>query len=103
MTELEKMQNLHHRSVAGETLSNVDKANLQNWYDRSDREEDALLNGFTQVQSLEELRENLAMVNQQAANISHEIRSLTAENAALQEQNHALRNALEISLLEKVA
>jgi predicted nucleic acid-binding Zn-ribbon protein len=103
MTELEKLQNLHHRAVAGESLSNDEMADLQNWYDLSDRQEDALLNGFTQVQSLEELRQNLAMVNRQAANISSEIRSLTTENSLLQEQNHTLRTALERRLLEKVA
>jgi hypothetical protein len=44
MSETEKLQNLHQRSVKGEVLSEQEQNALQNWYDKLDREEDLIIN-----------------------------------------------------------
>lgn len=103
MSEFEKIQKLHQLSVKGEVLTSEEQSGLEDWYERSDHEEDSVLNDHPFLQSPENLRENLAKTTRQAALISREIESLISQNDTLRIENRALRNALEERLLENVA
>ena len=103
MSKVEEMQELHRRAIAGETLTAEESSVLQDWYEVMDAEEDAILNGSHSQRSSADLRENLFKATRQISRISNEIEALTTQNAKLRSENHALRKAVEATLLERVA
>ena len=103
MNETEKMQTLHQRSVSGEGLTANEQTDLQNWYEKLDREEDSFLNNSQPIQNVEDLRCNLNKITEQTAEVSREVKTLISQNEQIRKENQDLKKSLEARLLEKVA
>lgn len=103
MIETEKMQKLHQLAVKGESLTAQEKAELQNWYENLDREEDSILNDSQPVQSIPELRKSLAQTTKQAAKISRDVETLLKQNENLRKENEKLKKTLELRLTQTAA
>ena len=103
MNETEKLQNLHRRSINGEILSAAEQAELQNWYEDLDRQENSILNISQPIQNVEELRRNLTEITEQTTEVSREVKNLILQNEQIRRENQALKKSLEARLLEKVA
>lgn len=103
MSKVIEMQELHRRTIAGETLTAEESSALLDWYEAMDAEEDAFLNGSPTQRSPADLRENLTNATRQITRISNEIETLITQNAKLRIENQALRQTVEATLLERVA
>lgn len=103
MNETEKLQNLHRRSINGEILSAAEQAELQNWYEDLDRQENSILNASQPIQNVEELRQNLGEISEKTAEVSREVKNLISQNEQIRRENQKLKEYLEKRLLEKVA
>lgn len=103
MDEMGKMRTLHQRSVMGESLTIAEQTELQNWYEKLDREEDSFLNNSQPIQNVEDLRCNLNKITEQTAEVSREVKTLISQNEQIRKENQELKKSLEARLMEKVA
>ncbi len=102
MTETEKMQQLHHRATIGEELSPDEQKNLQNWYDKLDREEESINRNNRQV-DLEAIRKRVAKTVDEIEKKSNENAVLRKQNEQIRKENLRLKEILESRLVEQAA
>lgn len=102
MTETEKMQQLHHRATIGEELSPDEQKNLQNWYDKLDREEESINRNNRQV-DLEAIRKWVAKTVDEIEKKSNENAVLRKQNEQIRKENLRLKEILESRLVEQAA
>lgn len=102
MTETEKMQQLHHRATIGEELSPDEQKNLQNWYDKLDREEESINRNNRQV-DLEAIRKRVAKTVDEIEKKSNENAVLRKQNEQIRRENLRLKEILESRLVEQAA
>ncbi len=102
MTETEKMQQLHHRATIGEELSPDEQKDLQNWYDKLDREEEFINRNNRQV-DLEAIRKRVAKTADEIEKKSNEIAVLLKQNEQIRKENLRLKEILESRLVEQAA
>ncbi len=103
MSETEKLQSLHQRSVNGEVLTEQERIALQSWYDKLDREEDLEINKSKPVQNVEELRRNLKEISDQTEAVSRDVKILISQNENLRKENQSLKASFEAQLVENAA
>ncbi len=102
MTETEKMQQLHHRATIGEELSPDEQKDLQNWYDKLDREEEFINRNNRQV-DLESIRMRVAKTSDEIEKKSNENAVLRKQNEQIRRENLRLKEILESRLVEQAA
>lgn len=102
MTETEKMQHLHHQATIGEELSPDEQKELQNWYDKLDREEEFINRNNRQV-DLEALRKRVAKTADEIEKKSNEIAVLLKQDERIRKENLRLKEILESRLVEQAA
>ncbi len=100
MTETEKMQQLHHRATIGEELSSDEQKNLQNWYDKLDREEESINRNNRQV-DLEAIRKRVAKTVDEIEKKSNDNAVLRKQNEQIKKENLRLKEILESRLVEQ--
>ncbi len=103
MSELERLQKLHHRAATGETLLPEEQATLEKWYETLEREEDAEISRQNQNIDVVALREKLEKTTAQITVVSREVEALIERNEILRDENHDLRERFEARLVERAA
>ncbi len=105
MSDTETMIKLHERAAGGETLSATEAASLGEWYATLDAEEDALLAGDKTIAPTSDLalQSQIKQTTESVARVSREVKDLTKQNKALQDENRKLRRKLEARLAEHQA
>lgn len=94
MTPDELGMKLHDRATRGLPLSDEEERQLQDWYDKNDREEAAMLKrNSASARNIGQTEVNAAL--EQVAAATMRIQELTQENEALRQSILALRRQLE--------
>jgi hypothetical protein len=102
MTEMERMQYLHHRAVQGDVLTTEDETALRYWYAMLDRQE-ADINKQNYVIDVEAVREKVEKTNAQVIVVSTEVVTILKQNDVLRSENAALRYQLEHRFAQQTA
>ncbi len=102
MTETEKMQQLHLKSVQGQKLSAKDADKLKIWYKNLDHEESVINRNNRQI-DVTTIRKKIEKTSQQIVVVSNEISMILKQNEQIRLENQQLRQSLESSLAEQAA
>jgi predicted nucleic acid-binding Zn-ribbon protein len=89
-------EQLHDRATRGQVLSAEERAQLQEWYARLDREEDANLDRVVRTASLAALHTQIDTALAQLATVTRRIQTLTVENAAIRQEIASLQAQLAL-------
>jgi hypothetical protein len=84
-------EQLHDRATRGEPLSAEERAQLQDWYARLDREEATLLDRAFATTSLAELQSEIETTLAELATVTQHIQTLTGKNAAIRREIASLQ------------
>jgi hypothetical protein len=94
MEKTERGPYLHDRATRGEVLSPDEQAELDSWYDATDRAEATILAGSHESASLEGLRAQVRASTQQLRVVTERIVDLAAENDRLRREIAASQQQL---------
>ena len=88
-------QQLHDKMTRGGTLTEVEQAALEAWYERVDKEEAAQLAAFSLLPlTLENLRLEVSAAVKQLNEVTQRIQAQSDENEKLRQENAALSRRL---------
>jgi predicted nucleic acid-binding Zn-ribbon protein len=88
------VQQLHNKATRGEPLSAEEKAQLEQWYARLDREESEMLSGTSTLPEIATLQAQVEDAVAQLVTTAQSIQALTAENEAVRREIADLKQQL---------
>lgn len=91
-----QMQALHDRATRGEQLTADERAQLEAWYLRQDRDENELLHPTVPAGSTVHLHEQVTAAAAQLEAISQQIRATLAENEQVRHEIAQLQQQLSL-------
>ena len=102
MTKTEKMQKLHILSTQGNSLSDEEKRQLNDWYAKLDDEESIINKNNRQIE-VNSLKSEIEQTNKQIIKVSDEISDLLKQNEQIRLENQKIRQQIESRLAEQIA
>lgn len=94
MEKEDLMQNLHKKFVSGESLTESEKSELENWYAEQDKIENELINSELSDNSSKEIENYFHSALREISESKKKIAKIASQNELLRRENELLREKL---------